>query len=321
MKRLSDVAKTRVLFCTDVHGSEAVFRKFLNASRMYKVNAAIIGGDITGKALALVSKKEDRYEADLLGRKWVARNDEELGLMTKEFRKRGYYVHIGDPNSIDDIRSSPAKAEEILKDRILESVRDWVRLAKERLSGSQIKCYISPGNDDTYDIDAILDSSDFVINPEGKVVMLDDQHEMITLGNVNITPWNCPRDTAEEKLSEMIQKLASEVKDSRLAVFNLHAPPHGTFLDLAPELDSNLTPVIKAGQPSMIHAGSVSVSKAIREHQPLLGLHGHIHEAKAVEKIGRTVCINPGSTYWEGTLNGVIATLREDAEDHMFICG
>lgn len=310
-----------MLFCTDVHGSEAVFRKFLNASKMYKVDAAIIGGDITGKALAFISEKSGTYEADLLGRKWVARNEEELSSVTKEFRKRGYYLHIADPDSIEDIKSNPDKAEAILKQRILESVKEWVQLARERLKGTGMKCYISPGNDDMYEIDPILDSSDFVINPEGKVVMLDDQHEMITLGNVNITPWNCPRDIPEEKLSEMVHKLASEVKNPSLAVFNLHAPPHGTFLDLAPELDANLSPVIKAGQPSMIHVGSVSVSKAIEKHQPLLGLHGHIHESKAVERIGRTVCINPGSTYWDGSLNGVIAALEKDSEDHMFICG
>jgi Icc-related predicted phosphoesterase len=315
------MAKTKILFCTDVHGSDTVFRKFLNASKMYKVNAAIIGGDITGKALVLISEKSGTYEADLLGRRWVARNEEELGSVIKEFRKRGYYTHIADFDSVEEIKANPAKAEEILKQRILESVKGWIQLAQERLENTGIRCYISPGNDDMYEIDPILDSSDFVINPEGKVVMLDGQHEMITLGNVNITPWNCPRDVPEEELSKIVQNLASEVKNPSQAVFNLHAPPHGTFLDLAPELDANLSPVIKAGQPSMIHVGSVSVSQAIEKHQPLLGLHGHIHESKAVEKIGRTVCINPGSTYWDGTLNGVIAALEKDAEDHMFISG
>jgi len=315
------MAKTKILFCTDVHGSDAVFRKFLNASKMYKVNAAIIGGDITGKALALISEKSGTYEADLLGRKWVARNEEELCSVTKEFRKRGYYTHIADPDSIEDIKSNSPRAEAILKERTLESVKEWMRLAQERLNGTGIKCYVCPGNDDMYEIDPILDSSDFVINPEGRVVMLDDQHEMITLGNVNITPWNCPRDIPEERLSEMIQKLTAEINNPRLAVFNLHAPPHGTFLDLAPELDANLSPVIKAGQPNMIHVGSVSVSKVIEKYQPLLGLHGHIHESKAVDRIGRTVCINPGSTYWDGSMNGVIASLEKDSEDHMFISG
>lgn len=315
------MAKTKILFCTDVHGSDTVFRKFLNASKMYKVNAAVIGGDLTGKALTLVSKKNGSYEADVQGRKWTAQSDEELQSVIKEFRKRGYYVHVADQNSNDTIRSDPVKADAMLKEYILKSVGEWMQLAEERLKEAEIKCYISPGNDDLYDIDPILDASDFVINPEGKMIMVDDRHEMITLGNVNITPWNCPRDVPEERLSEMIDKLTTELKNPSLSVFNLHAPPHGTFLDLAPELDSELRPVIKAGQPNMIHVGSVSVRKSIERYQPLLGLHGHIHESKAVEEIGKTVCINPGSNYWDGTFNGVIVTLDKDAKNHMFVSG
>ena len=288
---------------------------------MYKVNAAIVGGDITGKALALISKKNGGYDADFLGRKWSAKNDQELQSIVKEFRKRGYYVHVADPGSVAEIKANPTKAEELLNEYIRKSVAEWMQLAEERLKDQGIKCYISPGNDDTYDIDPILNSSDFVINPEDKVVMLDDQHEMITLGNVNITPWNCPRDIPEEKLSEMIDKLTSEVKNPAMSVFNLHAPPHGTYLDLAQELDKDLRPVMRAGQPSTINVGSTSVRKSIEKHQPMLGLHGHIHESKAVEEIGRTICINPGSSYWDGTLNAVIVTIDKDAKSHMFITG
>ena len=315
------MTKTKILFCTDIHGSDTAYRKFLNASKMYKVNAAIVGGDITGKALALISKTNGGYEADFLGRKWSAKNDQELQSIVKEFRKRGYYVHVADPASVAEIKANPTKAEEFLNEYIRKSVAEWMQLAEERLKDQGIKCYISPGNDDTYEIDPILNSSDFVINPEDRVVMLDDQHEMITLGNVNITPWNCPRDIPEEKLSEMIDKLTSEVKNPAMSVFNLHAPPHGTYLDLAQELDKDLRPVMRAGQPSTVNVGSTSVRKSIEKYQPMLGLHGHIHESKAVEEIGRTICINPGSSYWDGTLNAVIVTIDKDAKSHMFITG
>jgi hypothetical protein len=53
-------------------------------------------------------------------------------------------------------------------------------------------------------------------------------------------------------------------------------------------------------------AGSKSVRKAIEEYQPMLGLHGHIHESMAVAKIGRSTVINPGSEYGEGVLRGVL---------------
>lgn len=313
--------KTKIFFCTDVHGSDTVYRKFLNASKMYKVDSAIIGGDITGKGLALITKKDGTYESDFLGRQWIAHNDGELQSTIKEFRKRGYYIHIAEPAAVEQVRSTPAKADEILQQQILISVKEWIDLAEERLKGSGITCYISPGNDDVYEIDKILDSSDFVINPEGKIATLADQYEMATLGNVNITPWNCPRDVTEEKLSEMVDKLLSQLKNPSKSVFNLHAPPHDTYLDEAPELDKDLKPVIRAGQPSMIHVGSVSVRNAVEKYQPLLGLHGHIHESKAVEKLGRTVCLNPGSSYSDGTLNAAIVTLDKEVKEYMFVSG
>jgi Icc-related predicted phosphoesterase len=313
---------TRVLFCTDVHGSETVYRKFLNASKMYKADVAIIGGDITGKGLALISNRNGTYDSDLLGRRWSAQNENELQGIIKEFRKRGYYIHIAEPTAVEEVRSSRQKAEEILQQEILKTVKEWVQLAEERLKDAGVKCYISPGNDDVYEIDAVLDSSDFVVNPEAKVITLADRYEMATLGNVNITPWNCPRDVTEEKLSEMMNELLSKINNHGRAIFNLHAPPYDTYLDVAPELNKDLKPVIKAGQPNMIHVGSASVRKAIEKYQPLLGLHGHIHESKAAQKIGRTICLNPGSSYSEGVLNAAIVLLKDDeAKEYMFVGG
>ena len=60
----------------------------------------------------------------------------------------------------------------------------------------------------------------------------------------------------------------------------------------------------------MAPVGATSVRKAIEEYQPLLGLHGHIHESRGVARLGRTICINPGSRYNEGILQGVIIDLE-----------
>lgn len=319
--RSSETSKLKILFCTDVHGSDTVFRKFLNASKMYKVNAAMIGGDLTGKALAFVSRTNGSYESDTLGRKWYAKNQEELESLVREFRKKGFYVHIDSPEPIEEIKSSPEKSEELLKEYILKSISEWIQLAEERLKDTGIKCYISPGNDDFYEIDEVLNSSRFVVNPELKITLLADDYEMITLGQVNITPWNCPRDVPEENLYETISQLSSKLSNPKRTIFNFHAPPYNTYLDVAMELDANLRPVMKGLQPSMTHVGSLSVRKAIEEYQPLVGLHGHIHESKAVEKIGRTLCINPGSAYQDGTLNAVIVDLDDEVKNYMFISG
>ena len=64
-----------------------------------------------------------------------------------------------------------------------DSVSNWMRLAEERLKESGAKCYVSPGNDATFAIDPIIQLSDYVIYPEGKVVVIDDQHEMTGRGS------------------------------------------------------------------------------------------------------------------------------------------
>ena len=63
--------------------------------------------------------------------------------------------------------------------------------------------------------------------------------------------------------------------------------------------------------PILTSVGSTAVRSAIEKFQPLLGLHGHIHESKGSIKIGRTLCVNPGSEYSEGVLKGVMMNLDE----------
>jgi len=316
------MGKIKMFFVTDVHGSETVFRKFLNASKIYNVDVAIIGGDITGKGLSLVAKTSQGYQTDFLGRKWNARNEEELEIMIRDIRRRGFYVHIDEPTALEEIKSSQTKVELLLKAYMKKTLEGWLRLAEERLKKLGIKCYISPGNDDIYEIDEIINSSNFVINPEGKVVPFSEDHEMISMGKANITPWNCPRDVTEEELAKTIDTMISELDDPSRSVFNFHAPPINTCLDVAPELDKDLRPVSKAGQPSMINAGSTSIRRAIEKYQPVLGLHGHIHESKGVESIGKSLCINPGSEYFEGILRGAIVILEGGkVKNYMFISG
>jgi hypothetical protein len=180
------------------------------------------------------------------------------------------------------------------------------------LRGTDVKCYVSPGNDDRFDIDPVLKESSVVIYPEDEVVWIDENHEMITTAWTNPTPWNSPRETTEQDLAERIAKMTSKVQKMETCIFNLHCPPYDTPLDTAPELDETLKPKVKGGGGiSMVHVGSISVKQAIEKHQPLLGIHGHIHESRGFVKIGRTLCINPGSEYGEGILRGALINLDE----------
>jgi uncharacterized protein len=106
-----------------------------------------------------------------------------------------------------------------------------------------------------------------------------------------------------------IDDLAARLKDPATAIFNVHCPPHDTHLDQAPQLDEDLRPVVDASGLRMASVGSTAVRSSLETIEPLLGLHGHIHESAAAQKVGRTLSVNPGSDYGDGVLRGVIIDL------------
>jgi len=94
-----------------------------------------------------------------------------------------------------------------------------------------------------------------------------------------------------------IAGLIEQVPDRRRAVFNLHVPPIDTGLDTVTALDATSSPSFAVAVRLMIPAGSSAVRQAIRGSISLCSrLHGQHHESKGVVRIGRTVCVNPGST-------------------------
>jgi Icc-related predicted phosphoesterase len=318
------MTRTRVFYATDIHGSEDCFRKFLAAAKEYKPNVLILGGDITGKMIIpIVAESQSEWSAAFLGERVTMRNETEIQAVEKKIRAVGYYTYRVSRKDAEQMQTDQDRVETLFSRLMCDSVTSWVKLAEERLKGSKTKCYISPGNDDTFAIDPIIQSSNYVECPEGKVVMIDDQHEMISCGYSNMTPWKCPRDITEEELAAKIASMVSQVRDIERCVFNLHCPPYGTVLDQAPKLDKDLNPSVQPGGGfEMAPAGSTAVRDAVQKHQPLLGLHGHIHESKGTFKIGRTLCLNPGSEYMERVLRGVLLDIDGNrVKDFMFTSG
>ena len=80
----------------------------------------------------------------------------------------------------------------------------------------------------------------------------------------------------------------------RRCIFNVHVPPYGTVLDKCPKLDENLQVVFDMGNPVSMHAGSSTLLEVLREAQPLLGLHGHIHEGRGRIDVGAMRLCEPG---------------------------
>lgn len=307
---MSDI--TRIFFATDLHGSEKCFLKFLNAGKFYKTNVLIMGGDITGKLMIpIVEQDNAMYEAKFSDTRRTARNGEELAALEREIRFEGFYPYITNHGEMTELQDDERKVDLLFKKLMLDNVKRWVDLAEERLKGTGVSVYITGGNDDLPEISPILQSSRFVVDPEEKVVDIDSKHQMLSSGWSNPTPWKTPRECTEAELEKKIDMMASEVRDFGNCVLNLHVPPIDSGLDIAPRLDPTLKPVIEAGEVAMAPAGSSAVRNAIEKYQPLLSLHGHIHESKGFVNIGRTLCINPGSEYSEGILRGVIVELGE----------
>ena len=300
---------TRVFFITDVHASEKCFRKFLNAAKVYGADSLILGGDITGKVLVPVVERPDgAYDVRLFGKDRIVKK-EGLQQARKELQDAGQYSFVTTPAGLEEIHNDKAKEERVFNEAIVSTLRSWVQLAQERLKGTGVTCYISPGNDDKFEVDQVLVDSGAVVNPENRVVELGPGYEMITLGYANTTPWHSPREVSDEKLGEMIENLASRVKRPEAAIYNLHVPPMDTELDKAPAVSEEFTYVREGLGVKMIHAGSAAVRKSIEAHQPLLGLHGHIHESKGFVRLGRSLCLNPGSEYADGILRGAVVNL------------
>ncbi len=306
------MAKTRIFYATDLHASEKCFRKFLNAAKVYEVNVLILGGDLTGKMVVPIVEDKGVWKTEFMGVKTQVRTQKEADDLTAAIKNSGYYPYHTTPTEMDTLNNSEELIRSLFMRLMLDQVRGWVSLAEERLAQSGVKLYMTGGNDDPMEIEPILNGSRFVVNPENRVLEILPGVEMVSCGYGNPTPWKCPRDIEESALLQRIQGLASQVKNTEKAVFNLHVPPYDSGLDIAPQLDGKLKPVATPGVGLMMKpAGSSAVRTLIEKYQPMLALHGHIHESRGSVKIGRTICINPGSEYGEGILRGVIVDLDE----------
>lgn len=302
-----------ILFVTDLHGSDVCLKKAVNGAKAYKANALIIGGDITGKFVVPVIKGLNGFTAEFQGTKYAAKTEEELQRVYKVMADSGQYPYVTSDEEFEDARVSKEKTEAIFTNLVIERLKEWLKIIEERMKNTGIGVFITGGNDDFYTISEILRSSEAVTNPEDRVVEVGG-HEMISSGYSNITPWKCPRDIPEEELAKKLEEMARQVKDPKKSIFNIHVPPYDTPIDLAPELDATLRPKMSGAEGGfkMVHVGSTAVRGIIEKYQPLVGLHGHIHESRAAVKIGKTTCLNPGSEYGEGILRGVLLNLSPD---------
>ncbi|OYY04253.1 MAG: hypothetical protein B7Y73_04710 [Acidocella sp. 35-58-6] len=302
-------APYKLFYASDIHGSEKCFLKFINAGKFYKANALVLGGDICGKMVVPLIARGHRWEARFLGRDFVAETPAECAEIEKNIRMNGFYPVVLSPEEHAHFQEDETARNAMINQVVLQATKRWIGIAEERLRGTGIRCFMNAGNDDDDYIDEALRQSDVVENHDGGVTNLTDEVQMAVCGYSNTTPLDSPREMAEPQLQTHIEGIVAQLKSPRDAIFTLHVPPYNTGIDSAPMLEDGKV-VTKGGHTVMNPVGSTAVRGIIERHQPIVSLHGHIHESRGTKQIGRTLCINPGSEYSEGVLRGVLVTFK-----------
>ncbi len=318
------MSRFRIFFVSDLHGSEVCFRKFLNSAPIYRPDLLIYGGDIMGKILQPIFRRDDgTYRWYPTSERWEDFSAEALPAVERKIADQGRYSLVTTPEEWEKRRRSPEALEAYCRETGKDRVRAWLQLAAERLLPKKLPLVMNVGNDDTDGVLEILrkEAPPNVLVPEGQVVSCGP-YEIFGCGYANMTPWHCPRDLEEEELGKFLDRTSGQIGSPRRTIVDIHAPPSGTLLDLAPELDANLKPKTVAGQMLLTHVGSTSVRRLLESVRPVVGLHGHIHESMGVDQVGGTPVYNPGSVYFSGTLQGLILNLEDGRVlDHMFVTG
>lgn len=303
-KRKDRGSEFRIFFATDVHGSTVCFKKFIGAAKFYGADVLILGGDVTGKMVVPIARQADRsYLTSFAGKELRLADDAQVADFDRRTEDMGFYPNVMTEDEFQALRDDPERQEQLFHELIRNRLEQWIEYARPRLADQRVKCFAAPGNDDSFFIDELVANSGVIELIEGRVAEVDGL-EILTTGWSNQTPWQTERECTEDELRAKLLTMIEQLSEPQTAIFNIHVPPHGTALDQCPELDADLRPVHKGGNPVMASAGSTAVRELIETYQPALGLHGHIHEGRGIARLGRTVCVNPGSNYSEGVLNG-----------------
>lgn len=321
-KKKSDKAnRKRILFATDLHGSEYTFAKLIRVLELWDPDALVLGGDVAGKGLLPVLVEGDRARM-----KWMGEEHDVPLAEIEQYEARanqlGFYPIRVDSTDLERLREDEYYKEQVFEGLMVERWGEWLERLEARCAELEIPAFVIAGNDDPWSLDELNERErQWVTGADGKVLPLLDHWTLLSIGLANETPWGCPRDVSEEELARELEALAGQVDDFGSVIANIHVPPYGSSLDIAPELDTSVDPP-RPISGSTVPVGSTAAREFLERHQPLLSLHGHIHESPGKTTIGETYALNPGSEFAEGILRAVLVTIEPDrVVGHQFVSG
>jgi Icc-related predicted phosphoesterase len=279
---------------------------------------------VAGKAIqSIVRGPNGRWNCTFIGNRYELTEGSELAELERLIADHGYYPYRAEPGELEAMEAE-GTLDDLFGRLMRERLAEWLDIADTRLRPQGVPLYLMLGNDDPPELAGMLDQAPWGVHAEGKVVHLDDEHEMISWGYANTTPWHTYREQNEQELAAAYADMADKLEHPERAVFNLHPPPFETQLDDAPALDGDLTVQAVLGQVQFQPVGSTAVRDIVAERQPLVGLHGHIHESSGIRRLGKKrkgLILNPGSDYSTGALNGALISLDKDRADAQLVRG
>lgn len=266
----------RILYATDLHGSQAKYKRVLEIARARHVDVVVNGGDMYPKDGPLEQQHEfisgflDNHFAD------YARAGLPLLCMPGNDDLAGF-----DP-LLNETCEKHAGVTNIAQRRIELGGSEFIGLNRvvDYPFGLKDRCH--------------MDSREYDFQPQLGTPVVSDGEWPAFRGLKVLGDWFAEartRPTLADELTALVTP-----RDPARTVYIIHMPPAGLGLD-----------VCYGGQT----VGSESVRTFLAKTQPLMSLHGHIHESPQVSgtwrgEIGRTIAIQPGQ---DGPLTYVVADL------------
>jgi uncharacterized protein len=260
---------TECFFVSDLHGRSQRYERLFEAVAREQPAAVFMGGDLLPSGLA-VAFAVDFGHADFLGGFLAAHLERLKASMGPSFPR--FLVILGN----DDPRFEEAAVLELASRRLVEYAHD----RKLEFRGHTVFGYsfVPPTpflNKDweRYDVSRYVDPGCVAPDEGYRSVPVSDHERSYA--------------TIQQDLADLVGR---EALDD--AIFLFHSPPYSTLLDRA-ALDGKQIDYV----PLDVHVGSIAVKRLIEDCQPLLTLHGHVHESARLtgswkERIGRTVALS-----------------------------
>ncbi|MGI0156450.1 MAG: metallophosphoesterase family protein, partial [Thermoplasmata archaeon] len=232
---------TRIFFVADLHGSAICWRKFINAAKVYRADVLLVGGDIAAKTLTPIFEENGGWGVSVEGEKRTVSSLPDLERLEESLRDAATVPFRTNRREWEEMMAAPGKLDEVFERRTLEDLGRWLSWARGRIGTSPTRLCLGLGNDDLTSMEQVIAADEYAELTDREVLRLDDRHELLTLPYSNPTPWKTHRELTEEAIRGHLDAAAAKLERPESAVFNIHVPPYGTPLDLAPRLDDNLT--------------------------------------------------------------------------------